>query len=144
MNVSIPGLIIICGLQGGGKSHLICYIMHENQKKFDWGIVFSNTGFSADNFDYIDKWFVHAKYDDLKLASLKLLHKDLVEKDKKPSGFVIFDDCLFGKQWRSEEFCALRIRGITSLFGMIQEMAHQLLKRDIKLCAAQRKYRNLK
>jgi hypothetical protein len=107
MNVFILGLIIICVLQGGGKSYLIYYIMHENQKKFDWGIIFSNTGFSADNFDYIDKQFVHAKYDDLKLASLKLLHEDLVEKGKKPSGFVIFDDCLFGKQWRSEESCTL-------------------------------------
>jgi hypothetical protein len=107
MNVSIPGLIIICGLQGGGKSHLIRYIMHENRKKFDWGIVFSNTGFSADNFDYIDKRFLHAKYDELTLANLKSIHEQLVEKGKKPCGFVIFDDCLFGKQWRSEEFCAL-------------------------------------
>jgi hypothetical protein len=97
MNISIPGMIIICGLQGGGKSHLICYIMHENQKKFDWGIVFSNTGFLADNFDCIDKRFLHAKYDELTLANLKSIHEQLVEKGKKPCRFVIFDDCLFGK-----------------------------------------------
>jgi hypothetical protein len=119
MNVSIPGLLIICGLQGGGKSHLIRYIMHENQKKFDWGIVFSNTGFSADNFNYIDKRFVHAKYDEFALANLKSIHEQLVEKGKKPSGFVIFDDCLFGKQWRSEEFLSLmtqlRHYGITCI-----------------------------
>jgi hypothetical protein len=47
-------LIIICGLQEGGKSYLIRYVMYKNWKKFDWGIIFSNTGFLADNFDYID------------------------------------------------------------------------------------------
>jgi hypothetical protein len=81
--------------------------MHENRKKFDWGIVFSNTGFLADNFDYIDKRFFHAKYDEFTLANLKSIHEQLVEKGKKPCGFVIFDDCLFGKQWHSKEFCAL-------------------------------------
>jgi hypothetical protein len=97
MNVSIPGLIIICRLQEGGKSHLIRYIMHKNRKKFDWGIIFSNTGFSADNFNYIDKHFLYRKYDEL--ANLKLIHEQLVKKSKKHCGFVIFDDCLFGKQW---------------------------------------------
>jgi predicted alpha/beta-fold hydrolase len=103
MGVLIPGLIIICGLQGGGKSHLIRYILHKNQEKFDWGLVFLNTGFSADNFNYIDKWFVHAKYDEDALANLKSIHEQLVEQGKKPFGFVIFDDCLFGQQWLSIE-----------------------------------------
>jgi hypothetical protein len=107
MDVSIPGLIIICGLQGGGKSHLIRFIMHENQEKFDWGLVFSNTGFAAENFDYVDKRFVHAKYDEYALSNLKSIHEQLVEQGKKPSGFVIFDDCLFDEQWKSKEFRAL-------------------------------------
>jgi hypothetical protein len=107
MDVSIPGLIIICGLQGGGKSHLIRFIMHENQEKFDWGLVFSNTGFAAENFDYVDKRFVHAQYNEHALANLRSIHEQLVEQGRKPSGFVIFDDCLFGQQWRSEEFSSL-------------------------------------
>jgi hypothetical protein len=45
MNVSIPRLIITYGLQDGKKSNLICYILHKNQEKFDWRLVFSNTGF---------------------------------------------------------------------------------------------------
>jgi hypothetical protein len=45
--------------------------MHENWKKFDWGIVFSNKGFLADNSNYIDKHFLHAKYDELTLALQK-------------------------------------------------------------------------
>jgi hypothetical protein len=96
--ISIPGLSNICRLQGGGKSYLNCYIMHENWKKFDWGIVFSNIGFLADNFDYIAKRFLHAKYDEITLANLKSIHEQLVEKGKKPCRFVIFDNRLFGKQ----------------------------------------------
>jgi hypothetical protein len=123
--MSLPILIlrltIICGLQGGGKSHLIRYIIYENQKKFDWGIVFSNTGFLADNFEYIDKQFIHSKYDEFTLSNLKSIHEQLVEKGKKPSGFVIFDDCLFGKQWRSEEFLSLMTQlwhyGITCIIS---------------------------
>jgi hypothetical protein len=53
--------------------------MHENWKKFDRGIVFSNTQFSADNFDYIDKCFLHAKYDEFTLANLKLIHEQFVD-----------------------------------------------------------------
>jgi predicted alpha/beta-fold hydrolase len=83
MSVSIPGLIIICGLQGGGKSHLIHYIMHENWKKFDWGIVISNNRFLADNFDYINKCFLYAKYDEFIFANLKSIH-ELVEKVRNP------------------------------------------------------------
>jgi hypothetical protein len=61
----------------------------------------------ADNFDYIDKRFLYARYDELTFANLKSIHEQLVEKGKKPCRFVIFEDCLFGKQWRSEEFCTL-------------------------------------
>jgi hypothetical protein len=75
----------------------------------------------ADNFDYVDKRFVHAKYDEHALANLKSIHEQLVEQGKKPSGFVIFDDCLFGQQWRSEEFCSLitqlRHYGITCIIS---------------------------
>lgn len=105
--LTIPGLHIIIGLQGGGKSHLIRYIMCENRKKFNWGIVFSNTSFSAKNFDYIDERFVHASYDQRKLVALKNKHAALIKDGHSPSGFVIFDDCLFGKQWHDAEFLSL-------------------------------------
>lgn len=107
LNVNIPGLFIICGLQGGGKSHLIRYFMYEHRKDFDWGLVITNTGFADGNFDYIDKKFIHIKYDENVLKNLKRLQKKFIAAGKKPSGFVIFDDALFGKQWRSNEFLSL-------------------------------------
>ena len=103
----IPGFIIVAGLQGGGKSYFIKWFMHTYRKKFDWGVVFTNTGFAGDNFDYVPCQYVHAKYDDKALIALKNLHERLIKEGKSPSAFVIFDDCLFGKQWNDENFKTL-------------------------------------
>lgn len=113
MNISIPGVYMVCGLQGGGKSHLIKYIMHENRKKFDFGIVFTNTGFVDANFDYVDERFVHLEYDSEILKNFKDICKRRIEasqtnKNVKPlCGFVIFDDCLEGNQWKDKELRSL-------------------------------------
>ena len=108
MNITIPGFVILCGTQGQGKSHVICYLMYMNRKKFDWGLVFCNTDFSGlSGFDYIDKRFVHPKYNEAALVNLKNIQKKAIEAGKSPSAFVIFDDCLFGDQWKSIEFQSL-------------------------------------
>lgn len=107
MNLAIPGVYMVCGLQGGGKSHLIKYIMYRNRSKFDLGIVFTNTGFVDGNFDYIDKRFVHLEYSAGALANMKKIFQKRIE-DKKPlCGFVIFDDCLEGSQWKEKELRSL-------------------------------------
>eukprot|EP01127_Copromyxa_protea_P020668 TRINITY_DN692_c1_g3_i1.p1 TRINITY_DN692_c1_g3~~TRINITY_DN692_c1_g3_i1.p1 ORF type:complete len:173 (+),score=3.71 TRINITY_DN692_c1_g3_i1:425-943(+) len=121
MDITIPGLLIVCGLQGGGKSHYIKSVMYENRKKFHWGLVFSNTGFREGNIDYVDKRFVHLKYNEDALVKLKEIHCKLVNAGKNPQGFIIFDDCLYGKQWKSEEFQSLmtqvRHYGITCIIS---------------------------
>lgn len=121
MDISIPGLVIVCGLQGSGKSHLIKYLMYQNRKKFDWGIVFSHTAFAGGNFDYVDPKFVHRSFSQAALKSLKELHAGLVEAGKKPSGFIIFDDCLDKEQWNSSEFSSLMLElrhyGITCIIS---------------------------
>ncbi len=107
MNLELPGLYMICGLQGGGKSHLIRYIMYQNRARFDCGIVFTNTGFVDGNFDYVDKRFVHLQYNEQVLKNLKEIFKKQIESGKHPRGYVIFDDCISGKQWRSPELISL-------------------------------------
>lgn len=104
MDINIPGLLIINGLQGQGKSHLIRYIMYENRKKFDWGLVFTNTSFVGENYDYIPDGFVHSQYSGDALVTLKRLHSRIIKNGKKPSAFIIFDDCITGSQWRDQEF----------------------------------------
>lgn len=104
IKIDSPGITIICGLQGSGKSHLIKYLLYQMRKKFDWGIVFTQTGFAGDNFDYIPKQFIHAKFSVEALVSLKNIHKKLIEAGKKPSAFIILDDILFGNHWKNEVF----------------------------------------
>ena len=107
MEISIPGVYMICGLQGGGKSHLIKYLMYENQDKFDVGIVFSNTAFVDSNFDYVDKRFQHLEYNAKVLKSFKDIFQKQIEAKKPLRGFVIFDDCLEGPQWKCKELKSL-------------------------------------
>lgn len=101
LEVSIPGLTLIIGLQGSGKSTLIRYIMHANRKKFSYGLVFCNTAFSGDSFDYVyDKW-IHPEFNENALVSLMNIQK---KEREKHTAFVIFDDAIFGAQWKNEKF----------------------------------------
>eukprot|EP01127_Copromyxa_protea_P011194 TRINITY_DN279_c0_g3_i2.p1 TRINITY_DN279_c0_g3~~TRINITY_DN279_c0_g3_i2.p1 ORF type:complete len:182 (+),score=20.28 TRINITY_DN279_c0_g3_i2:335-880(+) len=107
MDIDTPGLLIICGLQGGGKSHYIKSLMYERRKKFDWGIVFSNTGWGDGNFDYVPEACVYEHYDEKRLENLKALQKKCIKAGRRPHAFVIFDDCLEKKQWESEALLSL-------------------------------------
>ena len=107
MDLQIPGVYMICGLQGGGKSHLIKYIMYQNRDKFDCGIVFTNTGFVDGNFDYVDKKFVHLEYSAAVLKNLKDIFKKRIEAKRPLCGYVIFDDCLEGNPWKEKELRSL-------------------------------------
>ena len=94
LNLEIPGLIIINGRQGSGKSFLIKYIMYQLKDKFKHGIVFTNTAFDNNPFPYINKKYIHEKYSDEALDNLMEMQKKIVEKGKNCPAFVIFDDCL--------------------------------------------------
>lgn len=122
LDIDLPGVYFICGLQGGGKSHLIRYIMSESRDKFDVGLVFTNTGFQDGNFDYIaDRGFIHAEYDERVLTQFKAIFAKRIQEGKPLRGFVIFDDCMEGKQWRSKPFRTLvtqvRHYGITVIIS---------------------------
>jgi len=102
MNITFPSVCIINGAQRQGKSHLIRYIMGHNKDKFKYGIIFSNTGFSSeDNYNYVPQKFIHPHYSEEKLQRLMTIQSK-IPKEKRPLCFVIFDDCLFDKQWKSD------------------------------------------
>jgi hypothetical protein len=121
LNLELPGLYLVCGLQGGGKSHLLRYIVCKNKKKFDVALVFSNTGFVDGNFDYVDRRFVHHEYSEDILRNFKDIFQKQIEAGKHPSGLIVFDDCISGKQWRSPELVSLvtqvRHYGVTVLLS---------------------------
>ncbi len=103
MNIEFPSLILINGMQGMGKSHLIRYIMSKYKKEFDYGIVFTNTFFDENPFDYIPPEYVHPEYNEGILVKLMDKQADLVGRGVKKSCFVIFDDCIDDEgQWSSK------------------------------------------
>jgi len=95
-----PYLLIINGKQGSGKSQLIRYIIRENMlsnKKFDYGVVFSNTAWEDGSFEYIPKNFVYEEFNPTVLENLMKLQKDCITNGIEKRAFVIFDDCLDDK-----------------------------------------------
>lgn len=100
-NVSVPGLTLIVGNQGQGKSHLIRYLMYQNRKKFSYGLIFCNTDFSPDSFDFAPKKRIYSQFNEDKLVALMEIQKK--NRDKHAS-YLILDDCVYGKQWNSQPF----------------------------------------
>lgn len=108
INFETPGLHFVFALQGGGKSHLLRYLMYMTRKHYDFGIVFSNTGFITTNFEYIaDRSFIHLKYSDEVLCELMRIMRERKEAGKPVKTFVIFDDCIAKPQWHSPHLQAL-------------------------------------
>lgn len=97
MKITIPGLLLINGGQGLGKSHLIKYLISTHKDKFDYGLVFCNTSFDISDkssFDYIPKKYVHAEYDEVILSKFMDIQAKLVKQGIVKEAFIIFDDCL--------------------------------------------------
>jgi hypothetical protein len=101
MKLERPGLLLINGEQGRGKSKLIDYLMYKNRKNFDYGVVFTNTHFEPGNYDYISEKYIHPEYDESVLESLMKIQEDLIKEKKFKDCFVIFDDCIDKKQFES-------------------------------------------
>lgn len=97
MKIDIPSLILINGIQGCGKTHLIRYIMHKFRKVFSYGLVFSNTSFDTHNsgFDYIPREYQYPEFDEQAIINLMNIQAKLIEKNINKQAFIILDDCLF-------------------------------------------------
>lgn len=94
---SIPGVYVLNSKGGGGKSHLIRYIMYCLQSIFAWGLVFSHSIFNTENFDYIPDAFKHTRYTKEPLLALLNLQSSFPQEGRPPA-FVIFDDCISEKK----------------------------------------------
>lgn len=94
MDLILPGLYIIGGEQGMGKSYLLKWIMRKLRNKLAWGIVFTNTFFDNNPFDYIPKEYVHPEYDEEILTYLMDMQEKLISEGEVYECFVIFDDAI--------------------------------------------------
>lgn len=101
--ISIPGTVVLNSRPGGGKSHLIEYLIYQNRGLFSHGIVFSKSIFRKGNMSYIPDYdgspemkrrylnFKHAKFDENKLQALLDLQASYPDEER-PLAFVIIDD----------------------------------------------------
>ena len=94
MKLSIPGLVLIIGAQGSGKSHLLRHLIYSNRKRLSYGIVFSHTAFNEGNLEYIPSKYVYSQYNPTALQALMKIQSD-IPKHKRKSAFVLLDDCVF-------------------------------------------------
>lgn len=81
MDLEVPFLLILNGSQGMGKSHCAKYIMYKLRKKFDFGIVFTNTFFDDNPFGYLPEKYIHPEYNEKVLENLMDKQAKLVEKE---------------------------------------------------------------
>ena len=56
LSVSVPGLVILNSKPGGGKSHLMRYIVYLHRKEIAHAIAFSKSCFRPGNLDYIPNY----------------------------------------------------------------------------------------
>lgn len=103
LGINIPGMCIFNSKPGGGKSHLLRYLMFANRHRFAYGICFSKTAFREGNLDYIPYFegseedrarylnFKHMMYSEAALQALLDKQKGYKDADR-PCCFIIFDD----------------------------------------------------
>src|SRR5690606_27755811 len=93
MDITTPGLVIISGQQGSGKSNLLKYIVKLLRKQLKYGVMFSQTAFNEGNLDYIPEKYIHTQYNPEILHNLMKIQAGL-DKENRHLAFVIFDDCI--------------------------------------------------
>ena len=106
LHIEMPSLCIINAPQGRGKSHLIKYILHELEPQLDFGIVFTNTSFNEENYDFIDRKYIHPNYNEDVLKSFMSICSGLIKRGVKKNAFVILDDVL-GDRLNASQFLKL-------------------------------------
>jgi hypothetical protein len=110
MNLQLPFSILVCGKPKTGKSHIIKYLLylftHKNdiETMFSYGVVFCKTKFNH-SYDFIPKQWLYDRYEPKALKALMNVQSTIRQNGyMPPHAFVIFDDCLGAKQFKSDLF----------------------------------------
>lgn len=107
--------MIVCGVSGSGKSHYIRYLFREKMKgdkPWDYGLIFSNTCFEKDAYDYMpSKKYIYENYDEDILRNLIKIQKQNLEKGIMKHAFVLLDDACSEGEFLSPVIKKLFISG---------------------------------
>lgn len=143
LEISIPGMIVLTSKPGGGKSHMLRYIMYLYRKRFAHGIAFSKSTFRTTNLDYIpafpgeEGWlnFKHTHYSPEILQAF--LDGQAADPDKL--GFLIIDDDISDPDmWYSQPMIdAATMYRQYNLFVVICTQHCNRVSTTIRECASQ-------
>jgi len=86
--------VLIVAKRFSGKTHLLRWIFYNlgKAKKFNYGILFSQTGKSNKQYDFMPENSIFVKFDESILENLYERQRELWEGGKKIYCFIILDD----------------------------------------------------
>lgn len=102
--ITIPGICVINGKPGSGKSTLEKYIMYLHQDKFVQGLSVSGTSFNPRNLNYVPEEMKTMRYDPNRLAQLMIMQTKIPENERKIIYLIIDDYICDNNLWFDQTF----------------------------------------
>jgi hypothetical protein len=102
--LKIHSVIVAIGKRNSGKSVLIKDILFNKKQELPVGLVMSHTDHLAHYYDaFIPKILIHKSYDSEQITKLfKRQEKAIDEKWSNPNAFLLLDDVLSDKSWKTD------------------------------------------
>lgn len=103
-HISVPGICLINGKPGSGKSHLLRYIFYINKEKFRLGLAVSGTLHDPQNLDYVPESFKMHRYDPGRVQELIQRQMSVPKEIRQPAYFIADDYISDKKMWEDPGF----------------------------------------
>lgn len=119
--ISLPGILLINGRPGSGKSHLLRYVFYINRHKFRLGLVVSGTWHEAENLNFVPEGeeYRMRRYDSAKIRWL-LTTQAAIPKEERKMAYFIADDYISDRNMWDDQY--------------FQDMCTQCRHYDIFVC----------
>lgn len=105
-HVSIPGIFILNGKPGSGKSHLMKYVFYINRDKFRLGLAVSGTYHDPANLDFVPALpeYRMTRYDGSRVRWLLNEQAKIPKEVRKPAYFIADDYISDRNMWEDQAF----------------------------------------